>query len=269
MENDILISLNNVSYAYGEVLALDDVSIDIKRGDFVGVIGPNGGGKSTFIKLILGILKADKGRVKVADDIIFGYVPQVTTFEKTFPISVMDVVLTGHLPKKIRLRHRFSKHEQEHAIAVMDSLKIKDLSDKKISDLSLGQLQKVLIARALMNHPNLLILDEPTASIDAKSSAEIYAMIKDLSKKITIIMITHDVSRDLTFFDELIYVNKSIHFHSKEKQGERLDSCPIDWLRSGEQIHKNMRTSKFLRAILTPALQTKKSKNTQKVISLS
>ncbi len=235
-----LIELKDVSFSYGEILALKDINLSIKEGDFTGIIGPNGGGKTTLIKLILGINKACSGELKRADDIVFGYVPQVTTFEKNFPISVIDVVLTGHLPKKIRLRHRYSKHEEEHAMSVMDKLNIRDLATKKISNLSLGQLQKVLIARALMNHPNLLILDEPTASIDNDSSMEIYSMIKEISKEITVLMITHDVTRDLSFFDKLIYVSKGVHIHSRDEERAQLDSCPIDWLRAGEEIENKM-----------------------------
>ncbi len=236
-----LVHLNKVTYKYGDIVALENINAVINKGDFIGVIGPNGGGKTTLIKLILKIITPDVGSVEVDKDVVFGYVPQLTTFEKDFPISVIDVVLTGHLPKKIRLRHRFSKHEEEHAISVMKKLNISDLAQKKISDLSLGQLQKVLIARALMNHPNLLILDEPTASIDASSSDEIYAMIKRLSKDITIVMITHDVSRDLTFFNKLIYVNKSLHVHSKNGILKEGDSCPIDWLRKGAIVHSHMK----------------------------
>ncbi len=235
-----IISIENLTYKYGEVYALENVNLEVHEGDFIGIIGPNGGGKTTLIKVILNLLKPSEGKVEVDKNVVFGYVPQVTTFEKTFPISVMDVVLTGHLPKKIRLNHKFSKHEEEHAISVMEKLKISELATKKISDLSLGQLQKVLIARALMNHPNVLILDEPTASIDIASSTEIYSMIKELSSKITIMMITHDVTRDLTFFDKLVYVHKSIHVHGGENNKMENDSCPIDWLRQGALVHKKM-----------------------------
>ncbi len=241
LEENELIKISELSYKYGDLTALENVSLSIKKGEFIGIIGPNGGGKSTLVKLILNILKPFAGEIKLSKDIVFGYVPQSTSFEKNFPISVIDVVLTGHLPKKIRLRHRFSEHEREHAMTVMESLNIRELAEKKISDLSLGQLQKVLIARALMNHPTVLILDEPTASIDNDSSMEIYSMIKELSQKITVLMITHDVTRDLSFFDKLIYVNKIIHIHTKEGMDAGAESCPIDWLKAGEQIQQIMR----------------------------
>lgn len=239
-----VISAQDLTVRYEQHIALEKVSFEAMHGDFIGIIGPNGGGKTTLVKTILGLLEPSAGHIHIAKDAVIGYVPQVTTFDKNFPISVMDVILTGHLPKGFKLGHRFKGHDEDHAKKVMERLGIIDLANRQIGQLSGGQLQRVLIARALMNHPTILVLDEPTASVDQDTKKRIYEMLRELSKSMTILMITHDTSDMLPYLDHCIYINRTAHIHSANGPEDPMDECPIDWYIEGERIEKAMRAGK-------------------------
>lgn len=235
-----VITATDLTVRYEQHTALSHVNFKVEEKEFIGIIGPNGGGKTTLVKAMLGLLKASEGTIRVNEDEVIGYVPQVSTFDKNFPISVIDVILTGHLPRKFKLGHRFKGHDEKHAHRVMTQLGIQDLGKRQIGQLSGGQMQRVLIARALMNHPTVLVLDEPTASVDQDTKAEIYDMLKELNKSMTIIMITHDTTMMWPYLDRCIYINKTAHLHNQdgEVDGEVLESCPIDWFVQGERIQK-------------------------------
>lgn len=236
-----IITIDQLSVNYGGVRALTNVSLSVEAGEFIGIIGPNGGGKSTLMKTILGILEGASGSVTLDPSVVVGYVPQHTNFDRGFPINVMEVILTGHLPKKLTLFHRFKGHDENHALKVMKRLKIDHLAKRQIGELSGGQLQRVLIARALMNHPTVLFLDEPTASVDESSKKEIYEMLSELNQTMTILMVTHDTSTIWPYLDRCIYINQTAHIHDHVKEkGEVLDNCPIEWYLTGEQIKKDM-----------------------------
>lgn len=244
----VAIKVQDLEVRYGQVVALKDISFDIQAKEFVGIIGPNGGGKTTFVKTLLGLLEPTSGTITMDKNEVVGYVPQITTFDRKFPISVCDVILLGHLPKRIKIAHRFSKHANSHALSIMDKLHISDLANRQIGELSGGQMQRVLIARALMNHPTILVLDEPTASVDEKTKVEIYKMLKELNKTITIIMITHDTKSMWPYLSRVIYINKTVHFHDQGTKGEvkdeKLDHCPIDWFIEGEKIQEELLETK-------------------------
>jgi len=235
-----VITVDDLTVRYEQHTALSHVNFTVEEKEFIGIIGPNGGGKTTLIKAILGLKKIDEGRIVVDAKEVVGYVPQVSTFDKGFPISVMDVILTGHLPKKIKFGHRFKGHDESHALRVMTQLGIDGLASRQIGQLSGGQMQRVLIARALMNHPTVLVLDEPTASVDQGTKVDIYEMLKSLNKVITIIIITHDTTQMWPYLDRCIYINKTAHLHNHEgeAEGDALDVCPIDWFIEGEKIQK-------------------------------
>lgn len=248
------ISIRDVHVNYEQIEALKNVSFDIRDGEFIGIIGPNGGGKSTLVKTILGLLKPSQGNVVVEKGAVLGYVPQFTTFDRSFPISVEDVILTGHLPKKFKLGKSFSAHEKEHAREVMAQLGIEDLSARQIGALSGGQMQRVLIARALMNHPTVLVLDEPTSGVDEQSRNAIYNMLRALNQTMTILMITHDTDEIMSSFDRVIYINRTVHIHDETKtdrmrrnitganEEEDVDTanCPINWFVEGEKIQREL-----------------------------
>ncbi|MDO4766175.1 MAG: metal ABC transporter ATP-binding protein [Eubacteriales bacterium] len=204
-----ILEVKDLQVNYGKTVALMDVDLKVEPCDFIGIIGPNGGGKTSLIKSILGIIKPVKGKIELDPGETLGYVPQLTTFDRKFPITVFEVILLGHLPKRITLGHRFSKHEKEHANFVMERLGIEKLKHRQIGELSGGQMQRVLVARALMNHPTILVLDEPTAGVDENSKKEIYQLLQELNKNMTILMITHDQLDTSPFISYFVYVNKT------------------------------------------------------------
>ena len=194
-----LISLNNLTLAYGDNVVIRDLSLSLEKGDFLCVVGPNGAGKTTLIKGILGLLKPLKGEV-ILDGLEknhVGYIPQETTVDNNFPASVYEIVLSGTL-NRLGLKSFYRKSEKGIALKNLKLLGITQLKDKSFSDLSGGQRQKVLLARSLSATTKLLILDEPSNNLDSKSKKDFYDLIKKLNQKhgITIIMITHDLDHD-------------------------------------------------------------------------
>lgn len=211
------IKISDLSVNYDLVNALKDVELKIKNKDFLAIIGPNGGGKTTLIKVLIGLLKPTKGSVTKKGNDPIGYVPQFTSFDRTFPINVFDVILTGTLPKKIKLFQKYSDEDKKDAEKIMKQLGILNLKKRQIGKLSGGQLQKVLIARALVVNPKILVLDEPTASLDFETKIEIYKILKQLNKDKTVIMVTHDIEDMFQYIDSIAYINKTLRFHGKKE----------------------------------------------------
>jgi zinc transport system ATP-binding protein len=213
-----VVSIDNLSFSYEKQTILSNISLDAKEHDFLAIIGPNGGGKSTLLKLILGILSPDKGTLEVfgkspalvrAD---IGYVSQNTNINTDFPIKVLDVVLIGN-PKGTRSIFGYSKEEKRCALDALEQVGMTGYEHHKIGSLSGGQRQRVMIARAICSRPRLLILDEPTASIDAAGQKEIYDLLKELNKKITIIVVSHDISVILGYANKAAYINNTLTYH--------------------------------------------------------
>lgn len=221
------VEIRNLNFTYKSRDILKDINITIKDKEFTAIVGPNGGGKTTLLKTILGLVKPSSGEVKIYGKTAdykknyIGYVPQFSKFEKEFPINVVDVVLMGRLKFGKKFFHKYSKKDMHIAQKIMVSLDIWELKDRKIGQLSGGQMQKVLIARALCMEPKLLLLDEPTASIDIKSKKHIYSMLKDLNKDITILIVTHDTGKIFSYTDKVFYLNKNLYNNELEIAGER------------------------------------------------
>ncbi len=226
------ISVQNLTFAYEKQIVLQDISLQVKEKDFLAIIGPNGGGKSTLLKLILGINKIQKGTIKIFEQepskklSLIGYVPQNTNINIDFPIRVIDVVLMGHipivnLPKKSffkkALRWR-DEGETACAMGALGQVGMEEYAYKKIGSLSGGQRQRVMIARALCAHPKILLLDEPTASIDVDGQKQIYDLLKVLNKSITIVVVTHDISVVLEYASKVAHINKKLTFHDVSYQ---------------------------------------------------
>ncbi|MDA3845890.1 MAG: metal ABC transporter ATP-binding protein [Vallitaleaceae bacterium] len=242
-----VITVKHLNVNYDQIVALTDVDFEVKDKEFLGIIGPNGGGKTTLVKAILGLLEPKSGSIVVENAQILGYVPQMTTFDRQFPISVKEVILMGHLPRHIKIAYKCSPHEKAHAKTVMERLGIYQLRDRQIGQLSGGQMQRVLIARALMNHPTILILDEPTAGVDELAKEDIYKMLQELNRTITILIISHDTANLMGFLNRVIYINKTAHMHEHHNEGQAFstgDSCPIDWFIQGEVIQKELLETK-------------------------
>ena len=209
-----LINIKNLFFKYQKTEVLENVNLTIKDDDFLAIIGPNGGGKSTLLKLILGLLPLQSGTIeKNIENNQVGYVPQNTNLNIDFPITALEVVLMGHISSKKRL-FGYSKDEISCAIESLNQVGMKDYANKKIGDLSGGQRQRVFIARALCSNPKIMLLDEPTASIDVKGQQEIYELLRELNKSICIVVVSHDLSILLNYAKNVAHINRSLVYHS-------------------------------------------------------
>jgi zinc transport system ATP-binding protein len=206
----------NISVNYGKIQALKKLNFVIQEGDYIGIIGPNGGGKSTMMKTILGLLKPNDGEISYCgtslkkSNIRMGYVPQISDINRQFPISVEEVVLTGRMEKRIIPMFKYSEEDYQKVNEVLDTVGLSDLRNRQINELSGGEFQKMIIARALTMKPDILFLDEPTAMVDVMSQRQIFNLIKRLSDDITIVLITHHVQMISKHVKKLIYLDRNI-----------------------------------------------------------
>jgi len=244
-EDGKAIDVQNLSVYFGKQPALKDVTFSVHKGIMLGIIGPNGGGKSTLLKTILGLVTPDKGKITIfgkgnkiqRERGVLGYVPQVASFDRLFPIKVIDVILSGRLNKTMKPFKFFSGEDKKAGEEVLDSMGIEALKNRQIGQLSGGQLQKVLIARALVHKPDILLLDEPTASIDSQTKNQIYNILNSLVPKITVVVVTHDMAAVSSYFDYIACLNTALHYHGdKELTQETVDEtfgCPVDLIAHG------------------------------------
>jgi len=213
-----VVRIENLSFAYENDLILEDINLTVEEKDFLAIIGPNGGGKSTLLKLILGMLKPKKGSIRVLGKAAsknpshIGYVPQNTNVNTDFPIKVIEVVLMGHVGAKNPL-FGYGKDEIVCAMGALAQVGMQEFAQSKIGSLSGGQRQRVMIARALCAHPKILILDEPTSSIDIKGQKEIYELLKLLNQSITIVVVSHDISVILEYANKAAHINRRLSYH--------------------------------------------------------
>ena len=237
------IELKNVNAGYrsGNPI-ITEINLKVDEKEFLGIIGPNGGGKTTLLKTIIGLLKPQSGEVLLFGNSIensnykIGYVPQYSYFDKSYPITVKDVVSMGLISKKM-FTSKLNQHEQK---IVEDSLNKVNLLAKinvQIGHLSGGEQQRVLIARALATDPKILILDEPTASIDTNTGQSIYELLTELNEQKTIIMVSHDVGAISRSVKKIACMNKTLVYHNtKEITREMLEQtyqCPVDLIAHG------------------------------------
>jgi len=217
-----IIEFKNVSFNYDNSPTLVDINFSIESNDFVAIVGPNGGGKSTLLKLILGQILPSKGSIKVFGDKNhkslerIGYVPQFTTHQHDFPLKLIDMVLQSKLRNK-SFFVRYSQKDKLRAKEILEMLKIGEFKDKFLSELSGGQRQRALIARALIDDPEILILDEPTASVDISVEQDIYDILNDLNKNMTILLVTHDVNFVSKYVNKVFCINKYLHTHKLDE----------------------------------------------------
>jgi zinc transport system ATP-binding protein len=218
-----IIELNEVNFSYDLQPALRDINLNIYAEEFLGIIGPNAGGKSTLIKLILGLLQPDSGTIRLfgrspaIERFRIGYVPQYPTFSRRdFPINVRDTVLMGRLNNKTWFGG-YTKDDRTIAHEVMSAVEIENISQRNIGSLSGGQLQRVLIARALACKPEILILDEPTANIDMRVEEDIFGLLTQYNDHMCIIVVTHDIGFISGYVNRVACLNETLVCHSTEE----------------------------------------------------
>ena len=239
-----IVSLKDVTVHYDETAALEGVSLDIYPDDFLGIIGPNGGGKTTLVKAILGALPYS-GTVHHSPTLTerghrqIGYLPQQAEFDRSFPISVVEVVMSGLQAEK-RLFSRYTKADREKAMQLLKMAGIEAIADRHISEISGGQMQRALLCRAVILEPKLLILDEPTNFVDNQFENELYTLLHRLNESMAIVMVSHDLGTITSVVKSIVCVNRTVHRHdSNIITAEQLENyhCPIQIISHGHIPH--------------------------------
>jgi len=236
-----LLEIKNLSAGYDNNIVLENISMEVFSGDFIGVIGPNGGGKTTLIKTILGLIKPTSGEMNLfISKTNIGYLPQVNQIDKRFPITVIDVVRSGKANSALFSSFHKNSVEKEKAESLLAEMGISSIRNKPIGELSGGQMQRVFLCRALMNQPELLVLDEPSTYVDNNFEGELYLKLKELNEQMAILLISHDVGTISFFVKTIACVNRSLHHHpSNIITEEQLTSynCPLQIITHGNIPH--------------------------------
>ena len=236
------IDIKDVNLTLRGRLVLENINLTLHQGEFLGLIGPNGGGKTVLLKVILGLLAPDSGSIQIFGENpvnsrgLVSYVPQHARFDYDFPISVLDVVLMSRLgPKGINATYTPEDYAVAHA--ALAQVELDELSKRQIGKLSGGQLQRALIARAIAMEPKLLLLDEPTASLDSRIGRGIYALLDELSKRMTIVLVSHDIGVISQHITSIACLNQRLHFHNSRELTpamiEETYGCPVELIAHG------------------------------------
>lgn len=239
-----LIKIKSLTVALNSKIVLENVTLDISENDFIGIIGPNGGGKTTLLKSILGLIKPLSGEISFSDKIRnkgmdIGYLPQVNNFDKRFPITVFDVILSG-ISYSESWHRSVSAKDKQKCRDIIVQLGISDISNKLIGELSGGQMQRAFLGRALISNPKVLILDEPGTYVDNKFENELYKRLKELNDRMAIILVTHDIGSISSYVKSIACINRELHYHpSNIITQDQLQSynCPIQLITHGRIPH--------------------------------
>lgn len=247
MNHNPLLKLEHINAAYEQKPVLKDVNLPVYDKDFLGVIGPNGGGKTTLVKIILGLLKPVSGECKFfrngeqVESIKIGYLPQYNLIDKKFPISVEEVVLSG-LSGENGLWHRVTAQQRARVKEEIARMGLEGLEHRAIGQLSGGQMQRALLGRAVISEPDLVILDEPNTYIDKRFEAKLYKLLEEINRRCAIILVSHDIGTTLQTVKTIACVNHTLHYHpDTEVPVEWIDryfGCPIDLLGHGNLPHR-------------------------------
>ena len=245
--NNSIIKIENLSAGYDRKTVLHDINLEISEKDFLGIIGPNGGGKTTLMKVILGLLKPSEGKITFYDNgmpveqLEIGYLPQYNSIDKKFPISVYEVILSG-LNRQKSLFSRCTKEHHEREKETISMMALEGMENKPIGQLSGGQMQRALLGRAIVSNPKAIILDEPNTYIDKRFEARLYSLLEEINKQRAVILVSHDIGSVLQTVKSIACVNGTLDYHpqsevSAEWIEEKLQ-CPIELLGHGELPHR-------------------------------
>jgi zinc transport system ATP-binding protein len=239
-----IVSIRDLWIYQGEHAVLEDINLQLFPGDFLGLIGPNGGGKSTLLKAMLGLIKPDRGEIAIfglppaAARSRMGYVPQKTVFDRSFPVKVLDVVLMGRYSRK-GLLHRYGRQDRQAALRALADVGMEDRAGRQIGALSGGEQQRVFVARSLVSDPELLLLDEPTAGIDSAQQTDFYDLLCHLNRDlgIAIVLVSHDVTAVSSYVSKIACLNQRLYYHgSVELSNEDIEKaygCPVEMIAHG------------------------------------
>ena len=243
-----LLELRSITASYGTRVVLKNVDFIVNESDFIGVIGPNGGGKTTLLKIILGLLKPTAGELVFNTALIqqntIGYLPQMSTGDHNYPVTVTDVVLSGLMIRK-GLISRMTTEDRRKAAGVIDDLGLTPLAHASLNELSGGQMQRVYLARAIIGEPRLLMLDEPGNFVDSTFESDFYEKLRELNKRMAILMVSHDVGTISAHIKSFACVNMFLHYHpSHEITNDDLMAygCPIQLITHGDVPHTVLKT---------------------------
>lgn len=238
-----LFEMKSLSASYGNKVVLQDINFRVNENDFIGVIGPNGGGKTTLLKVILGLIKPLSGSITFNYDLMrentIGYLPQISTGDNNYPVSVTDVILSGMMIRKKIITH-MSAADKRRASEVIDELGLTAVARSSLNEVSGGQLQRVFLGRAIIGNPVLLLLDEPGNFVDSTFENDFYEKLKELNKRMAILMVSHDIGMISSHVKSFACVNRNLNYHpSSEISNEQLLAygCPIQLITHGEVPH--------------------------------
>ena len=239
--NSPLVSIKNMDVSYQKQLVLSDVSLSVFEHDFIGIIGPNGGGKTTLLKAILGLLKPQKGSVELAlDKSEIGYLPQGSQVDESFPITVNEVIASG-LEHGLQIGFRKARTKQEKVDEIMERVGIMALRSRTVGELSGGEFQRAMLARAIISSPKLLVLDEPDTYVDNQFETELYSLLKELNEQMTILLVSHDIGTISPYIKTIACINRDLHYHSSNEISEeqlKVYNCPIEIITHGTVPHR-------------------------------
>lgn len=239
----IILEIKDLTAGYNGKPVLRNVNLTVREGDFIGIIGPNGGGKTTLVKTIAGLLPPLRGEITfhLKDGHGLGYLPQVNTFDKRFPITTEEVILTGLMGRK-GIFGKYTTQDKKLVDELMEKLRVSHLKGKSIGSLSGGQMQRIFLARALVSRPALLLLDEPSTYADNQFEAELYELLKELNEEgLTLLMVSHDLGIIPAYVKSIACVNGELHYHpSPDITGDVLKvyNCPIELVAHGPVPHR-------------------------------
>jgi len=247
MTDRVLLKIDNLNFAYDRQQVLTDVSLIVKARDYIGIIGPNGGGKTTLVKLILGLLKPKYGTISHSiERSEIGYLPQGNIVDESFPITVREVIASG-LEHGLVPGTGMRKFEKRKVSEMLEKVGLASLHKRPVGELSGGEFQRTMLARAIVSSPSLLVLDEPDTHVDNKFEMELYSLLKDLNENMAILLVSHDIGTITPYIKTIACVNRNLHYHTSNEISEdqlKVYNCPIEIISHGPIPHRVMQEHK-------------------------